>query len=161
MSCIYKSSWTRSVSTATRQLLRPQWSPAGMKEVSMGNNSPFNSLFQTLMYRTVFWTLWERERVGWFGRTALKHVQYHIWNESPVQDRCMILDTWGWCTGTTQRDGTGREEDSGWGTCVYLWQIHVDIWQNQYNIVKFKNKIKKKNDCQWPDVGRRLMTKEY
>ena len=24
--------------------------------------------------RTVFWTLWERERVGWFGRMALKHV---------------------------------------------------------------------------------------
>ena len=27
---------------------------------------------------------------------------------------------------------------------VYLWQIHFDIWQNQYNIVKFKNKIKLK-----------------
>ena len=35
-----------------------------------------------------------------------------------------------------------REEGSGWGTCVYLWQIHFDIWQNQYNIVKLKNKIK-------------------
>ena len=35
-----------------------------------------------------------------------------------------------------------REEGSGWGTCVYLWRIHVDIWQNQYNIVKLKNKIK-------------------
>ena len=56
----------------------------------------------------------------------------------------MILDAWGWCTGTTQRDGTGREEGSGWETHVYLWQIHVDIWQNQYNIVKLKNKIKKK-----------------
>ena len=30
------------------------------------------------MYRTVFWTLWERERVGWFGRMALKYVKYHI-----------------------------------------------------------------------------------
>ena len=40
--------------------------------------------------------------------------------------------------------GGRREEGSGWGTRVYLWQIHVDIWQNQYNIVKFKNKIKKK-----------------
>ena len=29
-------------------------------------------------------------------------------------------------------------------TRVYLWRIHFDIWQNQYNIVKFKNKIKKK-----------------
>ena len=34
-----------------------------------------------------------------------------------------------------------REEGSGWGTHVYLWQIHFDIWQNQYNIVKL-NKIK-------------------
>ena len=38
--------------------------------------------------------------------------------------------------------GGMREEGSGWGTRVYLWQIHVDIWQNQYNIVKLKNKIK-------------------
>ena len=41
--------------------------------------------------------------------------------------------------------GGKREEGSGWGTHVYLWQIHFDIWQNQYNIVKFKNKIKLKN----------------
>ena len=40
--------------------------------------------------------------------------------------------------------GGKREEGSGWGTHVYLWQIHVDIWQNQHNIVKFKNKIKLK-----------------
>ena len=41
--------------------------------------------------------------------------------------------------------GVGRrEEGSGWGTQVYLWWIHFDVWQNQYNIVKFKNKIKLK-----------------
>ena len=39
--------------------------------------------------------------------------------------------------------GGRREEGSGWGTHVYLWQIHFDIWQNQYNIVKL-NKIKLK-----------------
>ena len=39
--------------------------------------------------------------------------------------------------------GGRRVEGSGWGTRVYLWQIHVDIWQNQYNIVKLKNKKKK------------------
>ena len=56
----------------------------------------------------------------------------------------MILVAWGWCTGTTQRDGMGREEGRGSGseTRVYLWQIHVDVWQNQYNIVKLKNEIK-------------------
>ena len=40
--------------------------------------------------------------------------------------------------------GGRREEGSGWGARVYLWQIHFDIWQNQYNTVKLKNKIKMK-----------------
>ena len=40
--------------------------------------------------------------------------------------------------------GGRREEGLGWGTHVDLWRIHFDIWQNQYNIVKFKNKIKLK-----------------
>ena len=35
------------------------------------------------------------------------------------------------------------EEDLGWGTHVHLWWIHFDIWQNQYNIVKFKKKKRK------------------
>ena len=32
--------------------------------------------------------------------------------------------------------GGMREGDSGWGTCVCLWWIHIDVWQNQYNMVK-------------------------
>ena len=32
------------------------------------------------------------------------------------------------------------EGGSGWGTRVHLWQIHVDVWQNQYNNVKKKKK---------------------
>ena len=28
------------------------------------------------------------------------------------------------------------EVGSGWGTRVHLWQIHVNVWQNQCNIVK-------------------------
>ena len=55
------------------------------------------------------------------GLVALKHVKYHVWNELPVQVRCTILDAWGWCTGTTQRDGKGREEGGGFrmgNTCI-------------------------------------------
>ena len=33
-------------------------------------------------------------------------------------------------TGTTQRDGMGREEGLGWETHVYPWRIHFDVWQN-------------------------------
>ena len=32
--------------------------------------------------------------------------------------------------------GGRREEGSGWGARVHPWWIHVDVWQNQYNIVK-------------------------
>ena len=38
--------------------------------------------------------------------------------------------------------GGRSEEGSGWGTRVYQWWIHVDIWQNQYNIVKLKKNLK-------------------
>ena len=51
--------------------------------------------------------------------------------------------------------GGRREEGSGWGTRVYLWWIHVDIWQNQYSIVKLKNKIKfkkKKRKKNWQPI---------
>ena len=48
--------------------------------------------------------------------------------------------------------GGRREEGSGRETHVYLWQIHVDIWQNQYNIVKLKNKIKIKKKNQMKEV---------
>ena len=30
----------------------------------------------------------------------------------------------------------GGQGDSGWGTHVHPWLIHVNIWQNQYNIIK-------------------------
>ena len=33
------------------------------------------------------------------------------------------------------REGGGREAQDG-GTHVYLWLIHVDVWQNQHSIVK-------------------------
>ena len=50
--------------------------------------------------------------------------------------RCLGLVRWddpeGWY-------GAGVGGGSGWGTHVYLWRIHSDICQNQYNIVKLKN----------------------
>ena len=42
---------------------------------------------------------------------------------------CLGLVHW-----MTQRDGMGR--DVGWGTRVHLWRMHVDVWQNKYNILK-------------------------
>ena len=32
--------------------------------------------------------------------------------------------------------GKLRDGDSGWGICVQPWWMHVDVWRNQYNILK-------------------------
>ena len=52
--------------------------------------------------------------------------------------------------------GGRRAEGSGWGARVYLWQIHFDIWQNQYNIVKFKKKKKRPGHgtTDWFQIGK-------
>ena len=85
---------------------------------------------------------------GWDGLEE-GHWNMYIICETDCQSR---FDAWyrvlrasalGWPRGMVQ--GGRREEGLGWGTHVYLWRIHVDIWQNQYHIVKLKNKIKKIN----------------
>ena len=67
------------------------------------------------MYRTDFWTLRERERerVGGFGRMALKHVYYHVRNEVPVYDQYRMQDVWGWCMGMIQSDDMGWKVGGG------------------------------------------------
>ncbi len=43
-----------------------------------GGRRVYETAKETLTYRTVLWTLGERERVGRFGRMTLKHVKYHV-----------------------------------------------------------------------------------
>ena len=72
------------------------------------------------MYRTVFWTLWEREG-GVIWENGIKTCVISYRNESPVPVRWMIQDARGWCTGMIQRDGMGREVGRGFGmgnTCI-------------------------------------------
>ena len=44
------------------------------------DNPVWETTKETQMCITDFWTLWERERVGCFGRIALNHVYYHVRN---------------------------------------------------------------------------------
>ena len=90
---------------------------------------------KTQMYRTDFWTLWEKARVGWFERIALKHAYYHMWNRWPVHVRCKKQATQSQCTGTTQRDGMGREV--GWGGHMHTRSWSMSMYgKNHHNIVK-------------------------
>ena len=126
------------------------------------------------MYRTDFWTLWEKVRVGCSEKLALKQVYYQGWNRSPAQVGCMrqVLGAgalgrprgmgwrgrWegrsGWRGRWEGRSGwRGRREGrSGWRIHVNPWLIHVSVWQKplQYckvfslQLIKINEKKKKR-----------------
>ena len=90
------------------------------------------------MYRTDFWTLWEKARVGCFKRTESKHVYYLGWNRSPAQVRCMRQVLRAGALGRPRGIGwRGRwEGGSGWGIHVNSWLIHVNVWQKPLQYCK-------------------------
>ena len=67
------------------------------------------------MCRADFWTQRERERVGCFGRMALKHVYYHVRIESPTQDTA--------CLGLVHGDDLERCYGKGGGRGVHVWEL--------------------------------------
>ena len=81
------------------------------------------------MYRTDFWTLWEKARVGCFQRTALKHVYYLGWNRSPAQVGCMrqVLGAGALGRPRVIRQRGRWEGGLGWGIHVNPWLIHVNV----------------------------------
>ena len=71
--CVGKIPWRREWQPTPVSILA--WRIPGTELLKDGNNNPVQETAkETLMYRTVLWTLLERERVGRFGRMALKHV---------------------------------------------------------------------------------------
>ena len=107
------------------------------------------------MYRTDFWTLWEKPRVGCFKRTASKYVFYLGWNRSPAQVGCMRQVLGPGALGRPRGIGQrGRWEwGSGWGTHVKPWLILVNVWQKPLQYCKVISlqltKKKKKRISLW------------
>ena len=90
------------------------------------------------MYRTDFWTLWEKARVECFKRTASKHVYYLGWNRSPAQVGCMGQVLGAGALGRPRGIGWGGrwEGGLGWGIHVNPWLIHVNVWQKPLQYCK-------------------------
>ena len=104
-----------------------------------GNDNPIcKAEKETQMYRTDFWTLWEKARVGYSVRIALKQVYYQGWNRSPAQAGCMRQVLGAGALGRPRGMGWGgrREGGSGWGTNVNPWLIHVNVWQKPLQYCK-------------------------
>ena len=77
---------------------------------------------------------------GWNDLGEWHWNMYNIIWETNHQSR---FDAWYWMLGAGSLGrprgmvwGRRREGGSGWRACVHPWWIHVDVWQNQYNIVK-------------------------
>ena len=104
-----------------------------------GNDNPIlRTEKETQIYRREFWTLWEKARVGWSERIALKHIYYQVWNRSPVQVGCMRQVLRAGALGRPRGMGWGVkcEGVSGWGTYVNPWLIHVNVWQKPLQYFK-------------------------
>ena len=103
------------------------------------NNRICKTAKETQIKRIDFLTLWEKARVGWFGRITLKNMYITICEIVLVQVQCMKQGAQSWCTVITQRDGMGREWEwvLGRGTHVHLWLIHICVMtKNHHNIIK-------------------------
>ena len=104
-----------------------------------GNDNPIcKTEKETQMYRTDFWTLWEKVRVGCSERTALKQVYYQGWNRSPVQVGCMRQVLRAGALGRPRGMGWRGRQEGGleWGTHVNPWLIHVNVWQKPLQYCK-------------------------
>ena len=104
------------------------------------------------MYRTDFWTLWEKARVGCSERIALKQVNYQGWNRPPAQVGCMRQVLRAGALGRPRGMGQrGRWEGwSGWGTHVNPWLIHVSVWQKPLQYCKVISlQLIKINEKKW------------
>ena len=74
-------------------------------------SSQYSLVCDKFLYLSLFSWPWQFWRI--LVQHFEKHPSFYIWYETPVQARWTTLDAWGWCTGTTQRDGMGREEGGG------------------------------------------------
>ena len=93
---------------------------------------------KTQMYRTDFWTLWGKVRVGCFKRTASKHVYYLRWNRSPAQVGCMRQVLGPGALGGPRVIGWRGRWKRGWGWGIHInpWLIHVNVWQKPLKYCK-------------------------
>ena len=67
---------------------------------------------ETPMYRTDFWTLWEKARVGCFERIAcILSIVKQVTSPGGMHE----TSAWAWCTEKTQRDRVEREVGGGIG----------------------------------------------
>ena len=100
----------------------------------------FPILFKNLyLFKTDFWTQWEKERVGLFEWIALKHIHYHMWNRWPVRVCWMMQGTQSQSSVTAWRERVGREVAGGFrmGEHMYTYGRFILMYgKNHHNIVK-------------------------
>ena len=101
------------------------------------------------MYRTDFWTLWEKARVGCFERTAwILSIVKQITSPGGMYE----TSAQAWCAGKTQRNRVERDVGEGIGigntcnfmadSCQCMTKPTAMLWSNSLQLIKINGKKK-------------------
>ena len=97
---------------------------------------------ETLMYRTVLWNSVGEGKGGkiWENGIETCNIMYKTSYQSRFNARYWMLGAGALGQPRGMVWGGRREEGSGWGAHIYLWQIRFDVWQNEYSVSGLKIK---------------------
>ena len=90
--------------------------------------SPLLASFSTTLFRKLNYNM-----ITYFLNSNPSYTHTHTHTHTYRKNHKPSLCTWCVFSHLQPRGmewGGRREEGSGWGTHVYLWRIHFDIWQN-------------------------------
>ena len=92
-------------------------------------NDPIHETAKETQIWRDFWTQWEKARVGWFERTALKRVSPHV---KQIASPSSMRET-GHSKSVHWDNPEGRDGEGGFrmGNTSTLRLIHVNVWQKQ------------------------------
>ena len=120
--CVFIQSFNKNIKTDKDQKKNL------FRYISKFDINPFLKVFKKAY---LFWTLWDKARVGCFERTAcILPIVKQITSPGGMHETRARA----WRTGKTQRDPVEKEVGgggSGWGIHVTPWLIHVNVWQSQ------------------------------
>jgi len=127
--CIIARTWKQLGCLSADEWIRKLWYIYTMEYYSAIKKNAFESiLIRWMKLEPIMQSEVSQKEKHQYSILNLNQSRFDAWY------RMLGAGAMGWPRGMVW--GGRWEGGSGWGTSVYLWRIYVDVWQNQYNILK-------------------------